>query len=447
MKQLKRDDMQDIPFDVISCSWPQPVTATNKMWVSDPVWYAPHMPVMPQPQWQSFNQERCWTIDWRQWFKQGVAYWQSSLGGEMRGFQVMFRIRVLGSGKLVFWDDDGCVIRRHGSLIHDDRTVHPPTRSEIEVRIGDQLEIAHWQRDGEWLFGAYLEPDGEPRDWAADRLAPYLERVVEKLKSPNGPPLKMYFSGHTPVRTIVALYSLILRGYQPENIYLFGEYQWSDQSKAFFHAHLPFATIVDTADVLARLETLGYSDLPQLACQSWTMMKTCIGLLYPPQRYCFMDDDLFILDRLDDALHAFHTHDLVFAPDTDYGDVYRSTWSLEEDPLPTGRLNTGLYFLSHKRDPKEIVDALMQPIPIEVPDWQWEQGFMASQFANSLVKALSSQRYFYPYFDGLPGGVHGYDYAQNPCGFAAIHFGGLAEKPSDRLSLVLAPDILDGVSS
>jgi hypothetical protein len=44
--------------------------------------------------------------------------------------------------------------------------------------------------------------------------------------------------------------------------------------------------------------------------------------------------------------------------------------------------------------------------------------------------------------DGLPGGILGYDYRNNPCGFRAIHFGGLPEKPSDAVALVLADDIL-----
>ncbi len=36
----------------------------------------------------------------------------------------------------------------------------------------------------------------------------------------------------------------------------------------------------------------------------------------------------------------------------------------------------------------------------------------------------------------------GYDYARNPCGFVSIHYGGLAEKLSDVVALMLAPDIL-----
>ncbi len=74
--------------------------------------------------------------------------------------------------------------------------------------------------------------------------------------------------------------------------------------------------------------------------------------------------------------------------------------------------------------------------------WYWEQGFLAIEYAHESFVQLPSQRYFYPYCDGLPGGILGYDYAGNPCDFASIHFGGLAEKPSDADSVLLAPSIL-----
>jgi len=67
---------------------------------------------------------------------------------------------------------------------------------------------------------------------------------------------------------------------------------------------------------------------------------------------------------------------------------------------------------------------------------------MALEYARDTSKALLTQRYFYPFFDGLPGGMSGYDYARNPCGFASVHFGGLAEKPSDAASRMLAPQVL-----
>ena len=56
---------------------------------------------------------------------------------------------------------------------------------------------------------------------------------------------------------------------------------------------------------------------------------------------------------------------------------------------------------------------------------------------------LPRQRYPYIHTDGLPGGMLGYDYAANPCRFAAVHFaGGTFGRPTDLVSLALAPAIL-----
>jgi len=63
-------------------------------------------------------------------------------------------------------------------------------------------------------------------------------------------------------------------------------------------------------------------------------------------------------------------------------------------------------------------------------------------FAAASSLELPSQRYFYPLLDGLPGGMLGYDYRNNPCGFATVHHGGLPEKPTDAVALWLAGDIL-----
>ena len=153
-----------VPFDVIQCSWPQPVREWGGRWASAPDWDAPPMPLQPQPRWQPLHDELCWTIDWGELF-----------GGEMRGFHVVFQLRVTASGTLVFWADDGCVIRRNGQIVHCDRGAHMPARSSIEVRVGDRLEVAQWQATGAWLWGAWLAASAhaltpEP----VDLLAPYL---------------------------------------------------------------------------------------------------------------------------------------------------------------------------------------------------------------------------------------------------------------------------------
>jgi hypothetical protein len=403
------------------------------------------MSTIPQPRWVNLNGERWLTIDWRQWFRNGLKFWHPSLGGEMRGFHIVFHLRINTSGTLYFVDDDGSIIRRNGEVVHEDRTSHPPVQSEIRVQAGDDLEIAQWQFNGEWTWGARLVADQDSAESSLKYLTPYLQVIQERLKQPNGPPLKMYTAGSTPLRTVVSLYSMIRNGYVPARVLIFGDYQWSSPSRQLFSAFLPFAEIISKEEVLERISAFEQNRLCELAGQHWFVMKTCIGLFYPPHEFCLMDDDVFILGSTTDALYAFQQHNLVFAPDTDYSNSYAATWpSLNSLPLPlrTGTINTGLYWLRNTLDPHMLAVELLRVPLNRVPGWQWEQGFMASQFVHESVHPLSSQRYFYPYFDGLPGGMLGYDYDQNPCGFASIHFGGLAEKPSDQVTLVLAPAIL-----
>lgn len=437
--------MPDHPFDIITCSWPRPVEVREDLWTSEPEWDAPAMPTRPQPRWESVNGEQCWRIDWRDWFRGGLRYWGPELGGEMRRFHVVFRLRVHGTGTLVFWDDDGSVIRRDGEVIHADRGIHAPSRSEVAVRAGDRLDVAQWQAHGGWTWGARLDPTSDPDADAEALLRRYLDAVRRRAAEPDGPPLKVYTSGQYPLRTVVAVLGMILNGYAPAGVHLFGEHQWSPRARALLTALLPFATVVPTASVLDRAGALGGPPLVELACAHWFVMKTCVGLMHPPDEYAMMDDDVFILDRLDDALDGFRSADLVFAPDTDYsGDYVRMFEAVSgmAAPLPTGHLNTGLYWLRNRQDPRMLAEGLLREPPGQWPGWMWEQGFLASRFVGAPARALPSQRYFYPYFDGLPGGMLGYPYASNPCGFASIHFGGLAEKPSDATALALAPEVL-----
>jgi hypothetical protein len=153
---------------------------------------------------------------------------------------------------------------------------------------------------------------------------------------------------------------------------------------------------------------------------------------------------MFIIDPLKDALEAVKSHDLVYAPDADYSSDYTGIWNVNgTQPLSTGNINTGLYWLRNKHQPSQIAERLFKVPAQSAPAWQWEQGFMAVEYARDSAHALSTQRYFYPYFDGMPGGLTGYDYAGNPCGFASVHFGGLAAKPSESAARMLAAQLLN----
>ena len=429
-------------LDLLTCSWPRPVQEADRLWTSDPEWDAPVMPHIPQPHTRAIEGRQCWSIDWCQFFGQSLRFHCARQAGEMRGFHVVFKVRVHDSGTLVFWDDDGSIIRRNGKIVHEDRECHPLMRHELAVVAGDCLEIAHWQYHGAWVWACQLEPTSDNFGATFGVFREYLPAVQRALKRPKGPPLKMYFAASVPARSILCLYSMILNGYRPSGVHVFGEYQWNSEVRELLTELLPFAEIVPTSAVQDSLKAI-HPEIADLAMRSWCVMKLCIGVLYPPNEYGLMDDDMFIVDSVSDALSEFEEHDFVYAPDADYSSDYREMMHLDSSfPLPTGNVNTGLYWLRNTHDPGEIAEHLLKAAHLYAPSWLWEQGFMALEYARETSTSLSTQRYFYPFFDGLPGGMRGYDYAHNPCGFASVHFGGLAEKPSDAASRMLAAQLL-----
>jgi hypothetical protein len=238
---------------------------------------------------------------------------------------------------------------------------------------------------------------------------------------------------------------LILHGYSPSQLLLFGEDQWSEDARALFRAALPFAEVISTRNVLNRVHSVGNSTLSEYARRFWFVMKACIALMHPPDEFCLIDDDVFVLDSLGDALQAFTDHDLVYIPDTDHGNEYRRLWTGARSsvPLSTGCFNAGLYWMRGVGDLRQLAARAIRIHPSRTNAWNWEQGLIACLYADRRTLQLPAKRYFYPLFDGLPGGILGYDYARNPCGYASVHFGGLTEKPSDDAMHFLAAEILD----
>jgi len=153
-----------------------------------------------------------------------------------------------------------------------------------------------------------------------------------------------------------------------------------------------------------------------------------------------------VLDRVEDALEAFSRCELVYIPDQDLTEGYNRTWAFHFGrhlPLRTARFNAGLYWIRDVPEAGRIVRAALDtPVRLTTP-FDWEQGLIALAYADRPTHELPSQRYFYPLFDGLPGGMLGYDYRRNPCGFTTLHYGGLAEKPSEAATIQLLSDILD----
>jgi hypothetical protein len=435
-----------IPFDVLRCSWPLPVEQGGQGWASEPEWSAPSMRPGPRPEWRWLNGELCWTIDWREFFSVATLT-RGGRSGEMRGFHVVFEIQIARAGELVFWADDGCIVRRDGRVVHADRAAHPLQRHTLRVDAGDRLEIAQWQACGDWIWGAWLGPlAATATATVAATLAAHLPTVLLRMRQPSGPALKVFTSAQSPLRLAATVYSCILNGYAPPAVYLFGEHQWTADSRRFIEQALPFATIVPTTDVVAALAALGQPLLARRAIEHWYIMKACSSLLFPPAECCNLDDDMLVLGPVHDALTAFQSCDLVFQQNADWSAAYQATWpDLAADcpqPWATGSLNAGLYWVRPVIDERSLAAAAARAEPVPASPWYWEQGLIAAAYARSRCCGLPTQRYFYPAFDGLPGGVLGYDYLSNPCRFATIHFGGLPRKPDDADISVILPALL-----
>ena len=429
--------MPEHPFEILSCSWPRPVCEAGRRWVSEPEWNAPLTHLRPEPRWKTFDDQRCWTLDWRDCFRGDRLF-----GGEMRRFHVRFDIRVNHRGTLVFWEDDGSVIRKAGEVLHVDREAHGPQRGEVQVEAGDRLEIAQWQLDGDWLWAAHFGEVG-----GSDGILEYRAEVCRRLSVPEGPPLKIYCQGREPLRTILAIYSMVLNGYAPDGVLIYGEHQWSAETRARFAAALPFARVVRTDEVLREVRQWGGSSLVEMARRGWFVMKSCISLLCEPRVFCLMDDDLVVLGSVADGLASFNESELVFAPDLEHEAHYLSIWGgvFGASALPdTAAVNTGLYWLRNPFDPEYLARLMLAGESQVSAQWAWEQGLFAHLFQGRAITRLPSQRYFYPLIDGLPGGIEGYAYASNPCGFATLHFGGPIHKPGDSVLLPLVPQILRG---
>jgi hypothetical protein len=435
--------LQPPPFDIVRCSWPRAVTHADGMWTSEPEWSAVEMPFRPQPAWRRVGRSICWMIDWREMFR-AAHPGDRSLGGEMSGFHVVFRVRVTRSGVLTIWDDDGCVVRRDGRIVHDDRSAHVLRPFNLDVARGDELDVAHWQRTGDWLWGAAFEERAQDLVTPEDLLRPLVSVVHDRVRDPNGPPLKLYTSGRCPMRAIAAAYTLILRGYSPSEVWLFGEHQWSPEARRLFATAFPFARVVDTDTLLRTASTLGGPRLVEMARRYWFVMKALVSLLAPPAEFCLIDDDVFVLDKLDDALEDFRRCDLVYIPDMDHGPSYASRWGWihGQRTITTGRFNAGLFWMRQFENPRRVAEYMLRVRAVTTLPWDWEQGLIANLYAQQRTRELPSARYFYPLFDGLPGGIIGYDYERNPCGFASVHFGGIPDKPDDETTLMLLPQLL-----
>ncbi len=400
------------------------------------------MPRVPKWRMQTFDGRRFQVIDWSEAFRSDLHWEDPSTIDEMRDFHVVFRLRAERDGILTFLDSDGSIVRRNGQVVHEDRDAHSIRSHEIRVSAGDRLDVAQWQHRDSWMWAAHVELLPYTRESNIALIEPYLNAVCRALRDPNGPPLKVYTNMARPLSCAVSIYSMIINGYRPSSVHIYGEHQWTDVHKRAAQTLFPFANVVPTEHVYKHLSDLD-SRLVRLAQQESLAMKLCVSLFMPPYDFCYLDDDLFILEPIADALELYQDHDLVYAPDRDYEPYYRAIWSpTQATPFATGRVNGGLYLVHNSGRIQAQVEQVLK-VPLNgYTNWHWEQGFYAYHFADAKTVALPTQRYFYPVHDGLPGGLLRYDWADNPCGFVTVHFGGPRRKPTDYDARALMHEVL-----
>ena len=419
------------PYELLSCSWPFPFEEGRFV----PCWHAQLTHLRPNLEWRSAAGSVYWSIDWSEVFRKGAKH-----SGEARNVGVVFRIRVNATGTLRFWCSGPCAILRDAVLLSDDRCSH---QGHIDVAIGDILDIAVAQGERGWSWGATVDSAEKPGQELTGR---YLPHVQARLVNAAGPPLKIFTDARHPMRTVISLYSMILNGYAPAEVLVYGDYQWNAFASRLLRQFLPFATFVPLESIHRDVCAVAPASLVELAQQHWFIMKSCVSLLCGPAEFCMMDDDLFILKSLDVPLALSNRHDFVFVPEADNAALYSSIWGHVFGPTvpsATSRVNTALYWLRMRKDRAQAAELMLRGVDRRDAAWAWEQGFYAHLFADDSICELPAESYCYPFVVGLPGGMLGYDYANNPCGYTMVHFGGSVEKPNDQIALHLMPQILD----
>jgi hypothetical protein len=341
-----------------------------------------------------------------------------------------------------------------------DSAVCDPWQDE-EERLQLQAEVSaafKTYRNGRrnQLSGDHIALDNYRPPRAADPgelLQFFAAHANKRLEHHNGPPLVMYTDGSSPWRALVSLLSMILNGYAPREVLLFGEHQWDQRARDLFVTAAPFANIVSADRFTQHIRACGGPQLAEMAKEYWFVAKALFALTYAKDG-CFMDDDMFIIDGVDDALLAFRVNDLVYIPGVDQEDAFRTAWRTVRSvprPLDTKAFNSALYWLNRFVDPSIVVSLVRNSDPGNTPRHIWDQGLFATLYAMRCTAQLSKDRYF---ACGQPSRAMGnersalrtvlleYDYAENPKGIAGIHFGSFTDGLSDDEALRLAPAIL-----
>ncbi len=269
-----------------------------------------------------------------------------------------------------------------------------------------------WRNDEEWLtlglevaiaWEMFAAETNDDRRAGSDRinvdgpaparsLSEHLPRVLESLRYPNGPELWFFTDGESPHRALTAVYGIILNGYSPNGITLFGSHHWDDHARREFTALAPFATVAQSDLVFATIEQAMGRGLAAEARRRVEVERIAAPLVWPGGECCVAGDDVFVLNGVDDALRTAREHDLVIiadaetAPDPPKAGLFRSSRGLHKFP-------GSLYWVRRHVDSTRIakVAALLSSDAAPWPDRVY--AMVALLYAGRPTALLPADRY------------------------------------------------------
>jgi hypothetical protein len=324
-------------------------------------------------------------------------------------------------------------------------TSEPPTNSKLSPPpIREEIVTSSLQAEG-MLDLAEI----------AHLLTPLAAAAAGRMVIPNGPTVAVYSDGTSPVRTAIAIYSLVLNGYAPHSVKVFGEHRWSEGTKAFFQASLPFAEIPATEELRSAIRRAGDKALERMIAENDFGLRAAMALFVSNDEMCILEDDVVIIDGLDEGVNRLRTHDLVYAPANDKGRQFRMRWPTVRK-LPTALIAAdfggGLYWLRPTSHPALIAEYILQlAVPSGgEPDSDWLNGLIALSYARYDVWKLPE--HLHTNAATVSGDTHeqqaqlrekllSYDYQHNPMRLCSICLDSPLRPLSDREALALVPSL------
>lgn len=429
------------PYDLLSCSAPIAASGDGVIWSSAPVWDAPQITPVVQPVWNADAEIPSYTTDINRLVDHASPRPSGGISSPWLNHHVIMRIRLRRTGDLVLRTSSACVIRHAGRVVAEQRRSHALAADPIVLNLvdGDVLDIALWCGKDGWS----LAVDAAPISPDIPSLDVYLPAVLRRLESPDGPPLVLTTDGLMPNRLALAVYSLILNGFAPSAVEIYGEHRWPELQRQRINELLPFARIVPTTQFRQRVRDSAGPTLDRPLDED-VVFDTAVLLLGGGPEACCITDDLVVLEPLTGALKQFRGADLVGCTTTTPADLQPWIDLLDfDEPSAAAHLAFDLFFRRATADPADLLLDLVSLTPYEAQEAAndparmdistWQRSAIAFCFSDAAIASLPTGTLPDP-ADTPPGGPFGYDLTTNPDRRIALRFG--------RTNSLIACDVL-----